>query len=33
MILLLGGCGIVGAAVVTVADLMVGSHGQMVSGV
>ena len=38
MILFLGGGGIVGAAVVTVADLMVGehekrSHGQLVSGV
>ena len=33
MILFLGGCGIVGAAVVTVADLMVRSHGQLVSGV
>ncbi len=38
MILFLGGCGIVGAAVVTVADLMVRdherrSHGQPVSGV
>jgi hypothetical protein len=38
MILALGGCGIVGAAVVTVADLMVRnherrSHGQLVSGV
>ena len=37
MILSLGGCGIVGAAVVTVADLMVKSnerrsHGQLVSG-
>ena len=33
MILFLGGCGIVGAAVVTVADLMVRSHGHLVSGV